>query len=89
MQRMCVNLIRCQPFKSRVGVDTVVGLKFDFNVEIINALRDVLAEHKRDGFTMGGWLPTEGLWFLEEAIWPYARARLLEIGCELVTERAA
>lgn len=84
---MKVEFKHCQPFRSRVGIDTVVCLKFDFNIELINALRDIFQEHNHDGFSKGGWLPAEGLWFLEESIWPYARYRLQKLGFELVQAR--
>ncbi|MEW6730502.1 MAG: hypothetical protein AB1489_04095 [Acidobacteriota bacterium] len=72
-----------QPFESRVGIDTVVGLKFDQNPGVVTALCEALQQCPRRGFTPGGWLPVERLWFVEKAAWPFVRAHLSRLSYKL------
>jgi hypothetical protein len=61
-QPTCPCLIavdRFQPFASRVGVNQVIRLRFDYDQELISRLKAILAvyavgaAHK----AVGGWLP--------------------------------
>jgi hypothetical protein len=71
-----------QPFASRVGIDTVVRLQFDYNPALVSRLKALLsvyrvgAEHK----TIGGWLPKFKCWFVEAEAWEIVRMELLYLG---------
>jgi hypothetical protein len=91
MQRHCIRVFVFQPFESRQGQDTVIGLRFAFDVELIDQLKGALRE-ARDGTgkrNPGGWLATERAWFVERSAWPTVRRRLVEAGYPLDGDPAA
>ena len=71
-----------QPFKSRLGVDEVVRLRFNYNPALVARLKALLAvyaagtEHK----TIGGWLPKHRCWFVEASAWEGVKLELLYLG---------
>jgi hypothetical protein len=71
-----------QPFSSRVGIDTVLGLSFRYDPVLISQLKTALHEANRHvGLRHpGGWLAEYKLWFVERCVWPDVRARLLRHG---------
>jgi hypothetical protein len=74
-----------QPFESRVGLDTVIGLQFNYDPEVIALLKAALREARgwqRRG-NLGGWLAEYRCWFVERIAWPHVRRRLLGAGCTL------
>lgn len=65
-----------QPFESRRGRDTVVGLHFNYDPQLIDLLKRTLRQLKdqavdpsRHIFQPGGWRPEEKCWFIERSIW--------------------
>ena len=62
-----IHVDRFQPFQSRIGLDTVIRLQFDYDPALIARLKALLAvyavgtEHK----TVGGWLAKHRCWFVE------------------------
>jgi hypothetical protein len=83
-----IDVSRFQPFQSRVGKDTVLGLRFGYDPELVAVLKSAVREAARAlgvGFR-GGWLPEHKLWFVENDAWPSVRRRLLEAGHTLRNE---
>ena len=71
-----------QPFQSRVGLDTVVRLRFEYDAALVARLKALLTvyaagtEHK----IVGGWLPKHRCWFIEASAWKIVRMELLYLG---------
>jgi hypothetical protein len=79
-----------QPFESRQGRDTVVGLRFKYDPALIDTLKDAIrtaARHLRQR-NLGGWLPEHKCWFVERRAWRMVRQRLVEAGCTITDEPA-
>jgi hypothetical protein len=78
-----ITTFRFQPFTSRT--DTVMGVRFAYNADLVAALKASLARHRGRAFcaaarryTAGGWLPEYKAWFVEEVVWHLVRADLEE-----------
>ena len=71
-----------QPFQSRVGLDTVVRLRFEFDAALVSRLKAILAvyavcsPHK----VVGGFLPKFRCWFVEPDVWEVVWMELLYLG---------
>ena len=72
-----------QPFESRLGIDVVMRLSFDYDPVLIAQLKRFLAAYKSAAvnpalgrLTPGGWLPKEKCWFFEPCIWEAVRLEL-------------
>ena len=71
-----------QPFQSRVGLDTVVRVRFEYDAALVSRLKAILAvyavgaEHK----SIGGWLPKHRSWFVEAHAWEVVKLELLYLG---------
>jgi hypothetical protein len=78
-----IHVSAFQPFESRRGVNTVLALRFQYDPELIAALKDALQEARRRGYgnNLGGWLPEYRCWFVERHAWPLVADRLREFGC--------
>jgi hypothetical protein len=81
-----IELSTFQPFKSRVGVDTVLALrllKFDPALPVLlkEALRK--ASEQTGGKNLGGWLAAHRVWFVERSAWPIVRRHLRAHGYKL------
>jgi hypothetical protein len=82
-----LECFRFQPFQTRRGIDTVVGLRFGYDAALIAALKDLLRQW-RDAVrqanpiaqTAGGWLPAYRCWFVEVPAWPAVAALLRQHG---------
>ena len=79
-----------QPFASRQGQDTVVGLRFPFNPSVAQILKQCFVRyrhelHDPEHFILaaGGWLPNKRCWFVEQAIWPTVQRELESAGCQI------
>jgi hypothetical protein len=84
-----VKVVRFQPFPSRAGVDTVLGLSFTYDRAVVDTIKQTLGQEKaRLGGTQGGWLAEHKLWFVEPATWPAVRRRLAAAGCTFDEETA-
>jgi hypothetical protein len=85
-----VEVSEFQPFKSRVGVDTVLRLRSPYDAELVGALKAALAAAKQilGSKNVGGWLPDHRVWWVERAAWPYVRDFLEALG-HTVSERPA
>jgi hypothetical protein len=76
---LTIHVDRFQPFQSRVGIDSVVRLRFEYDPALVSRLKALLevyrigTEHK----TVGGWLPKHSCWFVEPAVWDVVRMELL------------
>ena len=82
-----------QPFASRQGQDTVVGLRFPFNPSVAQILKQCFVRirhelHDPEHFILaaGGWLPKNRCWFVEQAIWPTVQRELEAAGYALRLE---
>jgi hypothetical protein len=77
-----IHVDRFQPFKSRLGIDDVIRLQFDYDAALVARLKALLAcyvvgsDHK----TIGGWLPKFKCWFVEPSAWEMVRLELLFLG---------
>jgi hypothetical protein len=77
-----IHVDRFQPFKSRLGLDEVVRLRFSYDAALVARLKALLAcyvvgsTHK----TIGGWLPKFKCWFVEVDAWEMVRMELLWLG---------
>ena len=72
-----------QPFESRIGIDCVMRLAFDYDSVLVSHLKKILAAYKTDAvnptlrrMTPGGWLSQHRCWFLEPCIWEAVRFEL-------------
>lgn len=72
-----IELFWFQPFESRRGVDTVVGLRFRYDQAVVGALRELLQAAKprvvdpaRNIYSAGGWLSYHRCWYVEEPVLP-------------------
>ncbi len=83
-----IRLTAFQPFASRRGKDTVVGMEFQYNPKLVNLLKTTLRGLRKPGDPgpAGGWLPDHGRWFCERQAWPALRQRLLDVGVTLTDE---
>ena len=70
-----IEVFRFQPFESRVGVDTVIGLRFKSDRDLVQLLKALLRKYRKDR-QAGGWLPDHRVWFVEESIWPLVATEL-------------
>jgi len=78
-----------QPFRSRLGVDNVIGLRFEYSASMVADLKAALAVAKRqDGGqrNAGGWLAEHRAWFVEPSAWPVVRELLTANGYRLVQQ---
>jgi hypothetical protein len=75
-----------QPFESRVGIDTVLGLSFRYDAALIELLKSALrqAGARERVRNPGGWVREHKCWFVERAVWPAVRACLVRAGHEVV-----
>jgi hypothetical protein len=92
VQSVRIRVTRFQPFSSRTGVDTVVGLAFRYDADLVAKLKTILREarsHCRVSGHPGGWLDEHRKWFVEPAAWPFVRRRLEAAGCVLVEDPSA
>ena len=78
-----IDVSAFQPFPSRIGVDTVLALRFQYDPDLIAALKDALQAARRRGFgkNLGGWLAEYRCWFVERSAWPLVADRLRKFGC--------
>jgi hypothetical protein len=85
-----IHVFAFQPFSSRTGFDTVLGLRFSFDRDLVELLKEALRNLK-PGFpgSPGGWLPEHRAWFVERAVWPAVSTRLRAAGCDVVAEAGA
>jgi hypothetical protein len=85
---MLIHVSAFQPFESRRGVDTVLALRFRYDPELIEVLKDSLrrAARELDMHNVGGWLAEHRCWFVEREAWPYVRAWLTDRGCRFQGE---
>ena len=79
-----------QPFQSRMGLDTVVRLRFEYDAALVSRLKALLAiyavgtEHK----TIGGWLAKHQCWFIETSACESIKLELLYLGHRIVKGNA-
>jgi len=84
-----IHVDHFQPFQSRVGIDTVVRLQFDYDQALVSRLKAILSvyavgtEHK----TIGGWLPKHRCWFVEPSVWDVVKMELLFLGHRIVEQK--
>jgi hypothetical protein len=77
---------RFQPFQSRVGLDTVVRVWFEYDAALVSRLKAILAvyavgsPHK----VVGGWLPKHRSWFVEAHAWEVVKLELLYLGHRII-----
>ena len=88
-----VRAFEFQPFESRRGRDTVIGLTFPFDQPIAQILKQCCARYRHQLFdpenfihSAGGWLAHKRCWFVERAIWPDVQAELKAAGYEILAE---
>jgi hypothetical protein len=72
-----IDVTPFQPFKSRAGVDTVLGLRFAYDPAVIDTLKAAL---RGAGRNQGGWLAAHKRWFVERGAWPAVKAALVGAG---------
>jgi hypothetical protein len=85
MATVMIDVTRFQPFGSRVGKDKVVGLKFSYSPAVVRLLKDAMQAAARSAGlrSQGGWLDEHRCWYVEPAIWPPVREKLIRAGCTL------
>jgi hypothetical protein len=86
-----IHVSAFQPFESRRGVDTVLALRFRYDPDVIEVLKDAIRRASRDrGIrNAGGWLAEHRSWFVERQAWPCVRDQLRQAGYTLVGPEAA
>lgn len=79
---------RFQPFSSRMGVDTVVRLQFEYCPALVARLKALLEVYRVDHRyrVVGGWLPEQKCWFVEPDAWAVIKLELLYLGYHIVSE---
>jgi hypothetical protein len=82
---MHVHAETFQPFVSRQGLDTVLSLRFGYDPQLIERLKDALQQARSTlGRTnVGGWLKEHHCWFIEHEAWPIVKQRLIEADCTI------
>jgi hypothetical protein len=85
-----IHVSSFQPFESRVGRDTVLALRFQYNAEVVEVLKQALRDAGRrlGRRNLGGWLEEHRVWFVERCAWPLVRERLAGIGCSFLDAEA-
>jgi len=83
-----VRVFTFQPFSSRVGRDTVVGLRFKYDPRVIDLIKAALREAQARFGTRnaGGWLQEHKSWFAERYAWFVVRRRLAAAGVTLLED---
>ena len=78
-----IRVTTFQPFESRIGIDHVLRLDFNYDPELIAYLKRLLAGYKtaavdpaHNRHAPGGFLPKYRCWFLEPCIWESVRLEL-------------
>jgi hypothetical protein len=73
-----------QPFRSRQGIDTVVGLRCVYDPGFVEEIKRSLRSAGRwlKLKNPGGWLAEHRVWFVEWAAWPFVRDDLRRAGFE-------
>ncbi len=91
-----IRAFEFQPFESRQGRDTVIGLTFPFNRPIAEILKQCFARYRQQLYdpehfihSAGGWLARERCWFVEHAIWPTVQRELEAAGYEIHSQCGA
>ena len=91
-----IRTFEFQPFESRQGRDTVIGLTFPFNRPIAEILKQCFARYRQQVYdpehfihSAGGWLTRERCWFVEHAIWPTVQRELEAAGYEIHSQCGA
>src|SRR5262245_54301301 len=79
-----IHISAFQPFESRQGVDMVLALRFRFDRELIDTLKDALRQARRFGQNAGGWLPERRVWWVERWAWSSVKERLRRPGCTFI-----
>jgi hypothetical protein len=85
---MTITVKPFQPFGSRVGKDTVLGLYSRYDPDLVEVLKAAIkyAGAYAGVQSVGGWLPKHGCWFVERAVWPAVRASLEGAGHAVVEQ---
>ena len=86
---MTVTVKPFQPFGSRVGKDTVLGLHFPYDADLVRLLKEglqALRQFYQGHPQPGGWLPQHGCWFVERAAWPAVKGMLEDAGHAVVEQ---
>jgi hypothetical protein len=85
-----LSLTRFQPFQTRRGIDTVIGLRFPYDAGLVENLkatlrqqRDVVRRATPHAQTAGGWLPAYHCWYIEPPAWPAVAALLRQYGWDV------
>jgi hypothetical protein len=89
MQPCRIYVKAFQPFESRVGVNTVLALKFEYDPERVEQIKQILrGEKARLGVSIpvGGWLKPHGCWWVERWVWPSVKRQLAAVGCTFVED---
>ena len=96
-----IHTFALQPFESRQGRNTVIGLRFPFNQSIAQILTQCCADHRQRLYdpvydqlidpenlilAAGGWLAREQCWFVERAIWLTVQVELEAAGYQINAE---
>lgn len=81
---------RFQPFQSRIGLDTVIRLQFEYDAALVARLKALLAVYvvRTGNRTIGGWLPKHSCWFVESEVWDVIKMELLYLGHRIVKEKS-
>lgn len=85
-----IHVDRFQPFQSRVGLDTVVRLRFEYDAALVSRLKALLAVHAvgTEHKIIGGWLPKHSCWFVEPSVWDVIRMELLYLGHRVMERKS-
>jgi hypothetical protein len=77
-----IDVTEFQSFASRVGVDTVLALRFPYSEGVVETVKEALRDMRHLGGVKnpGGWLADRKLWFVERVAWPHVRGLLLARG---------
>ncbi len=66
------KLFLFQPFESRMGVESVIALKFKYDKYIVESIKNTLKYLKSRNLTRsnaGGWLDFFKVWYIEPNVW--------------------
>lgn len=82
-----IRVTMFQPFESRIGIDHVLRLDFNYDPQLIAHLKRILPVCKAQAvnpslgrMAPGGWLQREQCWFVEPIIWGAVRRELEILG---------
>lgn len=84
-----IHADRFQPFQSRVGLDHVIQLHFEYDPSLVARLKAILSVYAVGATSkvVGGWLPKLRCWFVEPEVWDVVKMELRYLGHQILERK--